>query len=288
MTRATALLSGWGSLASTWNFVIGTSGPDILNGTAANDLIFGGNDDDRLVAGAGDDGLIGGRGGDSYEFSTLDGGTNIIWDRGNAPTGTGYFASGEDRIVLDGFSSTEEAVHSIDLAISGDDLILSYDNAGTTGQIVMRDFYAGAAFQIEELDLGTGAPEYHFAYLSGDNHTYSVHAGPDQGGEDIVIGSNASEEIYAGIGDDIIFGGGGADSFMFHDEEEAGGGRDLILDFDPLVDTIDFTDIHDLDMNGVSVADNSYGNAEITTAYGVIELAGVSAVDVTEDVFTFA
>lgn len=274
--------------AGAWNFEIGTQNADVLVGSGLRDLFLGRGGDDRLIAGAGNDILIGGHGGDSYEISTTDGGTDLIWDRGSAPSGTGYYATGEDRVVLDGFASTDAALHSIGFQINGDDLILTYDNAGTTGQIVMRDFYAGNGFFIEELDIGTGAPAYHFSYLSGDNHTYSVHSGPDQGGEDIVVGSNASEEIYAGIGNDIIFGGGGADTFMFHDEEEAGGGTDIILDFDPLFDAIDFTDIHTLNMSGVAVTENSYGNAVITTDYGVIELAGVSAVDVTEDIFNFA
>jgi len=274
--------------AGAWNFEIGTQEADVLVGSGLRDLFLGRGGDDRLIAGAGNDILIGGRGGDSYEISTTDGGTDLIWDRGSAPSGTGYYATGEDRVVLDGFASTDAALHGIGFQINGDDLILTYDNAGTTGQIVMRDFYAGNGFFIEELDIGTGAPEYHFAYLSGDNHTYSVHSGPDQGGEDIVLGTNGSEEIYSGIGNDIILGGGGADAFMFHDEEDANGSHDIILDFNTANDFLDFTDIAGMDYSDVSVADNGYGNAVVTTVYGTIELIGVTAIEVTEDIFAFA
>lgn len=291
--------------APLWHFVIGTGGADPLSGSSARDImlgfagadtlsgaggadiLLGGADDDTLTGGSGNDLLIGGTGGDTYVFSTLDSAEDTIRDNGNAPTLNGYYSSGLDEVRLTGFASLDEALHSIDMEISGDNLIISYDNAGTTGQITVTNNFAGARYAIETLSFGSG-PVYHVSLLSGDQFTYSVHSGPDAGGEDVVLGTNGADEIYSGIGNDIILGGGGADHFMFHDEEASNGSHDIILDFDVAQDVIDFTDILSLTMAGVSVEDNAWGNAVITTAYGTIELAGVAAIDVSQDLFAFA
>ncbi len=278
--------------AAAWVPVIGTNGDDLLSGGAGTQVLLGKNGNDTLDAGSGLDVLIGGRGGDAYFVNITDPGNDIIYDRGNAPNINGYYSSGLDAVQLDGYATTSEALHSIDISYSGDDLIIHYDNPsvpGQTGQVMVMNHFAGNQFALEVIRFGDTAydPEFHVSFLSGDNYTYSVHSGPDQGGEDIVLGTDLGDEIFGGIGDDILFGGAGVDHFMFHDEEENGGGNDIILDFEIGTDQIDFTDIKTLTMDGVTVSTSSYGNALITTAYCNIELAGVTEAQVTEDVFAF-
>ncbi|SMY08978.1 calcium-binding protein [Flavimaricola marinus] len=271
------------------DILIGRGGADVLNGNGGFDILLGGNDDDELAGGAGLDILIGGRGGDAYVVSTSDGGTDLINEKGDAPVLNGYYSSNIDTLELGQLGTLDIALHSIGVAISGDDLIISYDNAafGTSGQVTIKGHFADTASGLEAIDFGTGVV-YHISALSGDQYTYSVHSGPDAGGEDLVLGTNAGEEIYGGIGNDIMFGGGGADSFMFHDEEDANGAHDIILDFELGVDVLDFTDIKTLTEADVSVADNAWGNAKVSTAYGTIELQGVASSDVGADDFLFA
>lgn len=275
------------------NVVRGDFGDNTLSGTTGRDLIYGDRGMDILSGGGGPDILVGGRDADTYQISVFDDGNDVIADFGNAPIINGAFgSSGLDQIQLTGYGSTTEAMHSIDIEISGDDLIIYYADPSAPGQsgfVTVHNHFLSPKFGIEEVRFGTDPsdPVFHVSNLSGDNFTYSVHSGPDQGGEDIVLGTHNGEEIYGGIGNDIYYGGAGVDHFMFHDEEEHGGGDDIILDFNVGEDKIDFTDIKTLDINGVAVADNAYGNAVITTVYGTIELAGVTTAEVDNGIFEF-
>lgn len=278
-----------------WTPVIGTNGADLLSGGSGAQVLLGKGGDDRLEAGSGQDLLIGGRGGDAYIIDVTDRGNDIIYDMGNAPRVNGYYSTGLDVVQLDGYGDISEAMHSIDISYSGDDLVLHYASPagagqpGSSGQVTVMNHFAGPQFALDGVRFGDSAydPLFHVSYLSGDNYTYSVHSGPDQGGEDIVLGSHLGDEIYGGIGDDILYGGAGVDHFKFHDEEEHGGGNDIILDFEVGRDQLDFTDILTLTMDGVEVSTSSYGNALVTTAYGSIELVGVLEEQVTEDMFAF-
>lgn len=295
------------AVATSFNMVVGTTDPETLTGTsgrdkirakagddllyglADRDVLFGGNGNDWLSGGPGNDRLIGGRGGDTYVVSTNDGGKDVIRDKGDAPYINGYYSSNLDRLVLDGLGSLDDATHAIGFDIAGDDLILTYSDAdaGRTGKVVIKGHFAGPAGAVEVISFGTG-PDYHLATLSGDDYTYSVHSGADQGGEDIVLGTDGDDELYGGLGGDILFGGLGADHFMFHDEEEGNGAHDILLDFDLATDKLDYTDIKGFTFAGVSVADNAAGHAVVSTIYGSYELIDITATHVTEDIFVFA
>lgn len=271
-----------------FDVLLGRAGADVLTGLGGFDILLGGNGDDVLNGGRGFDVLIGGRGGDTYAVSTLYNGSDIINDKGSAPQINGYYSSNIDTLELSGLGALDTAVHSVGVAISGNDLIISYDNSGlgTSGAVTIQGHFADAASGLEAIDFGTGVV-YHVSALSGDDYTYSVHAGADAGGEDLVLGTNASEQIYGGIGGDIMFGGGGADSFMFHDEDEANGAHDIILDFELGVDILDYTEVKTLTFAGVSIEDNVWGNAVVSTDYGSVELQGVISSDIGADDFLF-
>ncbi len=195
---------------------------------------------------------------------------------------------------LIGFASFDDAMHGLDIQISGDDLVVAYDNSaakpGEVGQFTIQDHFAGVRFAMEQLGLNANSPvtNFHFAGVSGDNHTFSVHNGPDAGGNDIILGTGGADDLYGGIGSNIYVAGDGADVFIFKDQEDNRGGLDLILDFDLGEDVLDFTEIEALTRAGVSIADNAYGNAVLTCLYETIELKGISASQVTDDLLVFA
>lgn len=273
----------------------GEAGADVLEGGAGADRLFGGGDADRLTGGAGDDTLSGGKGADTYVIDIAGDGDDVIVDSGNAAYDRfGYYTYNFDEVEFSGFASLDDALHGIDLAISGDDLILSYfDPAvgplGGGGTITVQGHFAGQRYALEQINLGEGAggAVFHLANLSGDNLVYSVHSGGDAGGTDVVLGTAGDDEIYAGVATDIVLGGGGADHFMFHDEEDLRGGLDVILDFDTADDILDFTDIAGASFAGMTVSTSAYGHALISSIYGEIELIGIDASAVSADIFAF-
>jgi Ca2+-binding RTX toxin-like protein len=256
----------------------GQAGDDILIGGDDNDRLWGGDDKDVLDAGGGNNFLSGGKGGDSYVISIAGSNTDVISDRGDAPLVGIYATAKDDEIRLTGYASFEEAVHSIDLQISDQDLVIVYESdsptPGQTGQITIQNQFLNARFAIEKFAIGTSSPisNFHFANLMGDNFTFSVHDGPDVGANDFVFGTDGDDVIYGGFGTNLLLGGTGADLFIFKDEEDNRSGASIILDFDLNEDTLDFTEIAGLTRAGLTISDNSFGNAEISSIYATIEL----------------
>ncbi|MCP5073130.1 MAG: calcium-binding protein [Rhodobacteraceae bacterium] len=272
----------------------GENGDDTLEGGDQNDRLFGGEGKDRLIGGSGNDTMTGNKGGDTYVVSSLGSGSDTIIDKGSAAlVQYGWLTSNLDEIEFTDFGSFDTAFHSISFQLSGDDLLISYENPampGVSGQVTIQSHFLGGRYALEQIDFGTGGIDavYHIAHLKGDDYTYSVHGGSDVGGNDIVLGTVDDDEIYGGLGSDIILGGGGADHFMFHDEEDGRGGTDIILDFDLTNDILDFTDISGFDFSGLTIVENAYGNVVISSIYGAIELDGISAIEVSANIFAFA
>lgn len=271
----------------------GQDGDDVLKGDAGNDILRGGKGSDHLYAGAGDDLMIGGKGGDHYYVSSLDGGTDRIHDKGDAPYIPYYATAKNDVLVITGFSDLDAAMHGLDVQLSGDDLVLITDNPATTpgtiGQITIQDHFQGARFAIEKIAFGGSnlASDFNIVLLEGDLKTFSVHSGSDVGGNDIVLGTDGDDELYGGINNNIYLGGTGADVFLFKDQEDNRGGLDLILDFDLAEDRLDVSEIEGISFASFTVSDNAYGNAVISSVYETIELVGITASSVTESLFIF-
>lgn len=260
----------------------GQEGADVLSGGAGNDRLFGGKDGDVLAGGVGDDWLNGGSGRDFYEIVAAEGGNDTIIDFGSIYD--------QDTIVMDGFASLDDLKRSATYQKIGDDLVMTYEGgAGVFGILTLQDQFLSDRNAVEHIRFETDAGNvlYHFAFLKGDDYTYSVHGGADVGGEDIVIGTSGADEMYGGLGSDILVGGGGVDTFFFHDEGDSRGGFDIILDFDLALEKLDFTEIKTLTAAGLSISDNAHGNAVISSIYGAIELDGIAAADVTNGIFEF-
>ena len=279
----------------------GESGDDVLKGGNGIDHLFGGTGSDTLAGGAGDDRLAGGANRDVYSVSTLEAQHDTIVENGHAPSPTLSGWSNYERDVIEvlDFASYEEAIHNIAFNIVGNDLIITYTNpamaAGTNGTITITGQYANAQQAVELISFGVaggnlayeGTQAHHLSLLDGDDFTYSVHSYADWGGEDIVLGTSGDDEIYGGLANDILSGLGGADVFMFHDEEDNIPGHDIILDFNIADDLIDVSETGVGSFAGLTIADNSWGNAVVSSAFFDIELAGVTAAEVTADIFVF-
>lgn len=284
------VFASWGNNTVTTgtgdDYIKSGGGDDILNAGDGTNEVRAGAGSDTITSGAGDDLLEGGDGGDAYVISALNGGNDIIADNGSAAIQAGYYSQNMDVIEFMGFSSLDAAIHSINIQISGDDLVLGYVNpaaADVAGQIIVQDHFTDPAFAMERIDFGASGASglFHIVQLDGDNHSYSVHNGPDGGTHDIVLGTIGNDRIFGGKGSDIMAGGGGTDFFLLEDEDDARGGTDIILDFNLANDYLDYREINSLSASGVTISESAHGNALITTIYGAVELSGVSAVGLT-------
>ncbi len=273
--------------------VPGDSGDNILTGTGGSDTLLGRTGTDTLIGLDGDDLLSGGLDGDIYVIEAAATDHDTIIEMGSAPVINGYYSSNIDDIRLIGYATLDEALHSIDFDIDRNNLTLFHtdpSDPSIAGEVTVRRHFSGNRSGIEaiSLDIDGVVSTFHVSSLSGDQYTYSVHNGPDAGGEDVVLGTDGADEIYGGLGTDILFGGLGMDTFMFHDEEDGNGAADILLDFAIGQDTLDFTDIAGFTYSGVTISDSAWGNALITTIFGTIELVGVLSGEVSEDIFAFA
>ncbi len=271
----------------------GEGGHDTLSGGSNSDRLLGGLGQDTLTGGVGNDTLIGGRDGDLYVFAASGTDSDTIIDKGRAGSiNYGFNPTGMDEIRLTGYASAVDGMRNLDLALSGNDLVVSYENPGApgeVGQITVQDHFLSAKYAIDGISFGPSStsPVFHVQLLRGDAFTYSVHGDIDVGGEDIVLGTTGDDQIYGGIGSDIMLGGAGADRFIYNDEEDNRGGSDIILDFDLTEDILDFTEIKTLSRGDLTIADNSYGNVVISSIHGDIELKGITSAEITNAIFDF-
>ncbi|EGF93611.1 hemolysin-type calcium-binding repeat 2 copies family protein [Asticcacaulis biprosthecium C19] len=164
---------------------------DVVNGNAVANLIYGNGGNDSLVGGGGADSLYGGDGHD-----TLD--TGVAESNDNFADG----GAGDDAIWSSG-----EGTYAGGL---GND----YIRAGlTAGLAEVLDGGEGldtldtTSYQLDYvLNLSTGLT--HIAFEDFDNFEHAVLGG----GNDSVIGTDASNNISTGMGNDSVDGGAGADT----------------------------------------------------------------------------
>ncbi len=302
-----------GGAGNDW--LVGDAGNDRLTGGADNDRLEGGDGNDRLVGGAGDDTLIGGAGidrliggagGDRYQISDGD----VIRDRGTAPVG----ATGLDWIDVHGLYGASN------LSRDGALAALSFGRSGTTMTIDVQGighaevrgmFGSGAANAIERLHVDGGYwTGIDFVILDGAK----VNIGDDRNQpyletgnvNEILFGTSGSDVILGKAGVNYIWTGDGADVLLYdrHDPMwdfyanpflTPGVAHDIVLDFDPAVDRLDFTRLTGVTFADLSISANAAGDARIAWDSGaidvadiLIELRGVDPAAVTADLFLFA
>jgi len=120
----------------------GGSGDDVLRGGAGNDSLAGGSGADQFTGGTGNDMLTGGSGNDLYNFARGDGQDTI--------SDTDSTAGNQDRVLFG------DTIDPLDVVLSrqANDLRLSV--YGSSDQVTIQNWYAGATNQIETIQAGNG------------------------------------------------------------------------------------------------------------------------------------
>ncbi len=265
--------------------ITSSAGVDLINAGNGNNTVVSGDGDDTISTGTGNDLLVGGNGGDTYLVASDGSGSDTIRDNGDAAViTTGWLTHNMDEVTFSEYSTLYEAIRSLNIQRSDTDLVLTYRNSSTPllqGHVRVENHFSGDQYALERVDFGIGATGiFHISMLEGDGFTYSVHNGPDAGGNDIVLGTLGNDLIYGGLGNDLMLGGGGSDRFIFEDEEDGGTTTDVILDFNPEDDILDFREIKSLQSHNISISTSIQGHALISSSYGAIELIGIEASDI--------
>lgn len=300
-------------LEEGWDRGYGGAGNDVIFGQDGNDRLWGRAGQDMLSGGRGDDRLFGGPGGDTYRFgydvdrygSMPDAGHDVIRDAGEAPAWNDF-----DRIELFGFygpsdGTTPEAYARLTFDRAGADMVMVAD--GGAASLTVRDQFGQGQTQIEELHFNAGYwTPLRFKILDGavveigDDRSYSGN----EGGEwnEILFGTDGGDTVFGNSGTNFIWLGAGADTLIYKEADPEiwygnGGGwcNDIVMDFDPAEDIMDFTEIEGLSLAGLVLDEAEDGDATVYWDSGTweisdihIELRGVALAELTQDHFLFA
>ena len=193
-------------------------------GNAGDDLIGGGNGDDTLLGGFGNDLLSGGADNDflwgQNGHDTLDGGAGNDLVFGMEGDDVIDGGAGDD-IVLAG--PGDDAIRNT----SGNDSIWGEGGDDTLLGGTGDEFLAGGSGN-DSINGGAGDDN---DYLFGEEGADTLEGG--SGGDTLVGG--AGDDVLIGSADGtIFFGQEGADVFVYR------GGQNWVMDFDPIVDRLDF------------------------------------------------
>jgi len=296
----------------------GGAGDDVIVTGAGYDWIEGGEGADRVIAGAGrdtinggtgDDMLSGGADGDIYHFglgnTPVDWGHDVISDNGSAAT-----HDNQDVIDLRGLygprtGSTTEAYARVEFLRVGDDMVIVVDDG--VASVTVTDMFGPNPDKtfIEQISFdGTYWAPPTFMVVDGavtslgDDRSHALY-GPEI--NEVLFATDDDDLIYGSAGTNFIWTGDGADVliYKFNDGENLGtlgGGvsNDIVQDFDVSQDMLDFTETT-LSYDDLTISQDADGDAviswytpDVEISDIVIELRGVSADQVTEDLFLFA
>ncbi len=294
----------------------GNAGTDWITGGGGTDRLFGGTGTDTLDGGRGNDLLMGGRGADIYAISLPEAddasaGSDVIAEWGEAGTWTTH-----DTIELRGLygpsgSSVLETLAALRFTREGDDMVMEV-TGGSRAHVTVEDMFNAATHDktfVEELSLnGAYWAPMTFMFLDsvtgdiGDDRSIFSTYGADL--NEVIFGSADDDEIFGGTGTNFIWTGAGADVLIYkvgdgQKQGDLGGAisRDIVQDFDPSRDRLDFTEVAKdigVQVDALVIGADADGDATIFLDTGdfekadiSIELRGVAMADVTEDLFLF-
>ncbi|MDD5058244.1 MAG: putative Ig domain-containing protein, partial [Sideroxydans sp.] len=175
------------------------AGDDVIFGEDGNDRLYGEEGNDILIGGAGDDILSGGEGRDIYVYNKGDGSDTIL-------------------------ETTSDNIVRFGDGIGANNIILRLGS-------LMLDFGNGDAIHIEGFDRNdafnsSSISSFEFADGSKLSITELLARGFDlngTGGDDIIMGTTATDRIDGMAGDDYLRGNGGDDVLL------GGVGNDTLL-----------------------------------------------------------
>ena len=215
----------------------GGAGNDTLNGGAGNDKLLGGDGNDTLnggegndyfVGGAGNDKMDGGAGIDTVDYSASETMGAHVNMKSNIYGGAaaGDTISNMENVIGTKFADYIEGTSANNKIMGGDGNDTIYGNGG-----------------LDYLDGGDGNDYISASGASGSQMFGG--AGDDKlmgsQGADTIDGGEGNDFINPGTGSDTITGGTGADKFEWMIDAPLHG-KDVITDFDPLADALNFYD----------------------------------------------
>ncbi|MCP4826020.1 MAG: hypothetical protein GY892_18190, partial [Shimia sp.] len=225
-----------------------TPGDDTVYGTIQNDIITDGVGNDTIYGQNGDDTIIYASG-------------NDVIENGN---------TGSDTLDLSQYAAAD-----VSFRVVGHDVFITTPDGEIELDYQVRYEIGNAKSNIETILFSDGS-------LDETGIKARALSDPSTPGDDIITGTIQADLIIVGAGDDTITGGNGADVFEFN----IGGERDTIIDFDVTAEIVRFIGTS-LSFGDLKIADNG---SDTTVTYGagdVITLAGIDAIELTDDHFQF-
>jgi Ca2+-binding RTX toxin-like protein len=209
--------------------MFGTTGADSLVGTSDMDLIFAGAGDDRIEGREGSDIILAGAGNDTVFGDNFVGGGSLGGPF--PPPFSGAVRPGDNLILAGDGNDSVVAGFGADTVFggNGDDTINGYGVFGGS---------TGGRQGVNDAD----GPDL---LIGGDGNDVIDGAG----GKDTLSGGDGADRLTGGVGADTLIGGDGPDVFVFSfgspgptiDTGIGPGARDLVLDFHPGEDLLDFS-----------------------------------------------
>ena len=207
------------------NTIYGDGGNDIIHGGDNGSLLYGGDGDDEIYGGGGADTLNGGKGNDRLQGDHDD--DTYIFDNGYG-IDTVFDAGGNNTIVIHGYTAAE--MHNLkyanrDLSIdfgenTGDRIVINgfFEFKGNSGfEFVFDDGTVLDQSQIEAANAPVYGTSSNDQISLIDNTGWKVYAGEGddivygQGGDDELYGEAGNDQLNSGSGNDILDGGAGND-----------------------------------------------------------------------------
>lgn len=259
------------------DFLIGASAGETLHGNDGDDVLNGVGGSDSLIGGIGNDSLIGGSG---VDLLLGDAGNDTM--NGGAETDALLGGEGNDKFIMD----RDDLIDGIAGGAGLDTLDLSdFISTGATVNLPAGSYTLGAAFGGAqamsgiEIVLGTQAAD---EIVGGDS-------------SDTIVGEGGDDRINGGLGHDNLDGANGNDTFImndgaFIDDVDGGSGSDT-LDLSGIVSrgaVVDlFAQTWDLspsfggpaEIKNVDVIIGTQNNDRILTDFGVQRLEGEAGKD---------
>lgn len=226
----------------------GEAGADSLDGGGGNDLLFGGSNGDTLHGGTGNDILYGGAGADELHGGS---GNDVLYD---AEDGTPYTQND----TFDGGDGIDTVILSRSVAPTGRGATIDLSRETVQVNALGRDVFISIE-NVEGTNLGdvlTGTEGANL--LSGWEGSDILRGG---WGADTLFGGSQRDLLY--LGDDIS-----SDVIRYNDIAESGLGsmRDMVYNFDELLDVID---LRTIDSNISAAGNQRFGFSSSATAYSV-------------------
>jgi hypothetical protein len=245
----------------------GTIGGDVLGGAGNDTVINNGLIIGMVDLGADDDTFVGGnnvdrvRDNDGTDNVRLGGGADIYFAVGGTGNdGTDTIDGGADADMYDASAATSRLVINLDTVAHNQSPAFppSAFNPGS-GPNVARNLTTGDTDNITGFEHARGGAGGDTIFGSGLANVLDGGANNDNlfgfGQNDTLVGGAGMDMLFGGAGMDMLIGGTEADRFFYEAASDTGltaATRDVIMDFQDGIDSIDLRNIDTIPNNGIA------------------------------------